>query len=133
MAINFQRKPFPPIQFQTEPKKYQQHFLTQFREKTIVKKVEAIALFSVENEVVYLYTFTGEKFSLLKKMEYIESVCDASKFYRINRQMLVSRAAVLSFEPYVNRKIILQLKIKPTVEAIVSRLKVTRFKEWLEE
>ncbi|MEM6699257.1 MAG: LytTR family DNA-binding domain-containing protein, partial [Bacteroidota bacterium] len=101
--------------------------MTQFREKTVIKNVEEIALFQVENETVYLYTFKGEKFRLLKKMEYLESACDPNQFFRINRQMLVNRAAILSFEPYFNRKIILQLSMKMKDQPIVSRLKVSAF------
>jgi len=41
--------------------------------------------------------------------------------------------AVKSFEPYFNRKIVLELKINLADKAIVSRLKVTPFKEWLEQ
>jgi DNA-binding LytR/AlgR family response regulator len=107
--------------------------LTQLREKSIIKRVEEVALFQVEFETVYLYTFSGEKFPLFKKIEYIESVCDPDQFFRINRQMLVSRKTVISFEPYFNRKIILQLNINLPDKAIVSRLKVASFKEWLEK
>lgn len=129
---NLQTKQRSPLQFQlTLPNQYQQHFLTQFREKTIIKRIEEIALFTVENEIVYLYTFTNEKYALLKKMEYIESVCNPYQFFRINRQMLVNRSAILSFESYFNRKVILQLNIKFAEKPIVSRLKVTLLKEWL--
>lgn len=126
--------PIPaPLQLQTEQKpKYQQRFLTQYREKSIVKQVEEVAMFLVENEMVYLLSFSGERFPLLKKLEYIESVCDPQQFFRVNRQMLVNRDAVLSFEPYFNRKIILQLKPKYAEQVIVSRLKVSEFKRWLE-
>ena len=123
-----------PISFHIpEPQSYQQHFLTQSRGKTLLIKVEDIALFSVENDTVYLYTFAGKRYPLFKKLEYIESVCDPSQFLRINRQMLVNLNAVVSFEPYFNRKIALELKIKTEQQAIVSRLKVTAFKEWLEK
>ena len=133
LIANIQSKNPSPVQFQIEPtKQYQQSFLTQFREKSVVKRVEEIALFFVENETVYLHTFTGEKFPLFKKMEYIESVCDPAKFFRINRQMLVNREAIISFEPYFKRKVVLQLKVKLANKAIVSRLKVTTLKEWLE-
>ena len=122
-----------PIQFQTgTAKQYQQSFLTQTREKTVVKRTEEIALFSLEFETVYLYSFSGEKSPLFKKLEYIESVCDPDQFFRINRQMLVNRSAILSFEPYFNRKIVLQLKIPLEDKPVVSRLKVSPFKEWLE-
>ena len=58
------------------------------------------------------YTFEGKRYPLFKKLEYIESVCDPNQFFRINRQMLVNQKAVLSFEAYFNRKIIMELKIK---------------------
>ncbi|MEL7425779.1 MAG: LytTR family DNA-binding domain-containing protein [Bacteroidota bacterium] len=116
-----------------EPKSYQQHFLTQYREKTLLVSVDDIALFTVQNDTVYLYTFAGKRYPLFKKLEYIESVCDPSQFFRINRQMLVNLNAVVSFEPYFNRKIALELKIKTEQQPIVSRLKVTAFKEWLEK
>ena len=134
LIANLQSRHLAPIKIETDQNKnYQQNFLTQFREKTIVKHVEEVALFSVENETVYLYTFTGEKFSLLKKMEYLESVCDPNQFFRINRQMLINRSTINSFEPFSNRKIVLQLKINLKDQAILSRLKVSSFKKWLEK
>ena len=130
---NLKSKNESPIHFQAEEKPpYQKNFLTQYKEKTIIKRVEDIALFEVANETVYLHTFEGKKFPLFKKLEYIESVCDPSQFYRINRQILVNRKAVVSFEPFFNRKIAVTLKIKTEEKPIVSRLKVTPFKEWLE-
>jgi len=123
-----------PAQFQLKDSPpFQKSFLTQFREKTVIKKVEEIALFSVENEAVYFYTFDGRKFPLFKKLEYVESVCDPEQFYRINRQMLLNREAVVSFEPYFNRKIVLELSISCEEKPIVSRLKVAPFKTWLEK
>jgi two-component system response regulator LytT len=133
LVASLQPRNLAPVHFPFEKEKqYQQSFLTQFREKTIVKRVEEVAMFSVEFETVFLYTFAREKFPLFKKLEYLESVCNPAQFFRINRQMLVNRDAVLSFEPYFNRKIVLQLKVNLEEKAIVSRLKVSAFKEWLE-
>jgi len=135
LMANLQGKNKTPLQFQPAPvsPQYQQSFLTQYREKSLVKQVKEVALFSVEQENVYLYTFAGEKFPLFKKLEYVESVCDPAQFFRINRQMLVNKAAVVSFESYFNRKIALHLKVQPEDVVVVSRLKVAPFKEWLEK
>jgi len=130
---NFHTRNISPMYFNSlQNKSYQQNFLTQFREKSLVKRVEEVALFCVEAEIVYLYTISGEKYPIYKTMEYLESVCDPYQFFRINRQMLVNHSAVISFEPYFNRKIILQLCIAFEEKPIVSRLKVSAFKEWLE-
>ena len=86
-----------PINFETkESKPYQQVFLTQHREKTLIVKKEDVALFFVQNEMVYLNKFDGKKFPLFKKLDFIETVCDPNQFFRINRQMLVNRKAVVS-------------------------------------
>ena len=113
-------------------KNYQHSFLTQYREKTLVKKVSDIAAFFIENETVYLYSFESEKLPLFKNLEYIESVCDPHQFFRINRQLLINRDAIISIEPYFNRKAIIHLTIALPDKAIVSKSKVVPFKEWLE-
>lgn len=119
--------------FNEQKPTYQQRFLSQYKERTVIFKVEEIVYFSIQNEVTYLYTFNGKKSPIQKKIEYIESVCDPKQFFRINRQMLVNRKAVVSYEPYFNRKIILHLFIKTEEKPIVSRLKVSEFKRWLVE
>lgn len=131
LAQTFRQRAAPSLQFPISGE-YQHSFLTPYRDKTLVKNVKDIALFFIEWETVYMYTFSGEKFPLFKNLEYIESVCNPQQFFRINRQNLINRDAVLSIEPYFNRKIIIQTNLKLTKNLIVSRLKVTAFKEWLE-
>ena len=121
------------VDFNKPTPSFQQNFLSQFKDKTIVFKVDEIACFIIQNEVTYLYAFKGEKSPVYKKIEYIESVCDPKQFFRINRQMLVNRAAINSYQPYFNRKIILNLSAKVDEKPIVSRLKVSEFKKWLEQ
>ncbi len=125
--------PKTPITFSQEKTNYQQHFLSQFQDQTIVFKVEEIAYFSIQNEVTYLHSFSGKKSPVFKKIEYIESVCDPKQFFRINRQMLVCRDSIKSYQPYFNRKIILSLSANTEVKPVVSRLKVSKFKNWLEQ
>ncbi|MPS65706.1 MAG: DNA-binding response regulator [Chryseobacterium sp.] len=111
---------------------YQGSFLAQQKDKTIVVFAENIAMFAIEQDVVYLYTFDRKRYPVFKNMEYIESISDPRIFFRINRQMLINRNAVITIQPYFNRKVILELKVNPEENAIVSRLKVSLFKEWLE-
>lgn len=111
---------------------YQESFLTQIREKTIIIHTKDIAAFILDHETVYIYTFEGKKYPIFKNMDYIEKACDPKLFFRINRQMLINHHAVLSIQDYFNRKVSIQLKIELPEKPIVSRLKVTAFKEWLE-
>lgn len=111
---------------------YQESFLTQQKEKSVAVYTKDIALFSIELETVYIYTFDKKRISVFKNMDYIESVCDPQLFFRINRQMLVNRSNILSIEPYFNRKVVLHLIVNAEEKAVVSRLNVTSLKTWIE-
>jgi DNA-binding LytR/AlgR family response regulator len=63
----------------------------------------------------------------------IESILDEKQFFRINRQMIISRKAVKEIQQYFNRKVIVKTTIQIPEKAIVSRLKVTPFLSWLEK
>ena len=130
-ALQANLKSKTSVVFNQEKPAYQQRFLSQYKERTVVFKVEEIVYFSIQNDITYLHTFNGRKSSILKKIEYVASVCDPKQFFRINRQMLVNRKAIVSYEPYFNRKIILHLSIKTEEKLVVSRLKVSEFKKWL--
>jgi len=118
---------------QNTTKEYQESFLTQQQEKSVIIYAKDVALFAIENEAIYLYTFERKKYLLFKNMDFIESACDPQHFFRINRQMLVNRVNITSIEPYFNRKVVLHLKTEGVEKAIVSRLKVSLLKDWIEK
>lgn len=111
----------------------QNSFLVRSGEKMVPIQVSDIAFVHLENEVVRIYNFKGEKNVIFKRMDEVESAVDHKQFFRINRQMLVNRDAVKEIVPYFNRKVIVELKIAISQKAIVSRMKVTPFLEWMEK
>jgi DNA-binding LytR/AlgR family response regulator len=130
--VNRLSKSIAPISItQSDKPVYQDVFITQYRQRSLVKRVSEIALFAIEHETVFLYTFSGQKFPLYKKLEDIASVLDPRIYFRISRQMIIRKEAVVSLELLNNRKLKLQLPFVIGNEVIVSRLKVTEFKGWL--
>lgn len=127
---NKQDQPTLPL-VMGEKELYQQNFLVQYRQETIVKHVEDVALFSIENDQLYLYSTEGKRYAFFKTLEYVESVCNPTQFFRVNRSTLVNRNTVKGFEPIAHRKIALSLSIGVPYEVQVSRLKVSAFKNWL--
>jgi two-component system response regulator LytT len=111
----------------------QSSFLVKFREKMYPVAVRDIATVALENEVVYLYTFNKEKHAVFRPIDDIEAALDPQTFFRINRQMILNRDAILEMEPFFNRRVIVTLKIPTTDRPLVSRLKVTPFLEWIEK
>lgn len=116
----------------TAARSFQRNFITQQKGRSLVIASDEVAMFFIDVETVYLLTQEGQKSPVFKKLEYIESACDPEHFFRINRQMIVNRRAVQSFEPYFNRKLIVHLSVPFPEHVIVSRLKCKPFQDWLE-
>ncbi|MCV6630216.1 MAG: LytTR family DNA-binding domain-containing protein [Flavobacteriaceae bacterium] len=116
-----------------QTKIYQTSFIVQQKEKMVPIAVDLIALIFIELDVVYAITFGNEKVAIFKTLDDIEKNINPKNFFRINRQMLVNRNAVRDIEPYFNRKVVANLIVNNRNKAIVSRLKVTPFKNWLEK
>jgi DNA-binding LytR/AlgR family response regulator len=111
----------------------QSSFLVKFREKMYPVAVRDIAAVALENEIVYLYTFSKEKHAVFRPIDEIEAALDPQTFFRVNRQMILNREAILEMEPFFNRRVIVTLKVPTTDRPLVSRLKVTTFLEWVEK
>ena len=116
----------------TKEKIYQTSFLIRSREKIYPVFVADIAYVCLEKEVIYLYTFKGEKHSITKTLDEIENAVPPQHFYRINRQMIVNRLAIKEIETYFNQRIVVQLTIPTSEKVLVPRLKVPPFLSWIE-
>jgi len=120
--------PSPPV-----AKTYNTSFLVKFREKMFPVLVADIALISLEQDILYLYTFQQEKHPIFKTIDEAEQALNPQQFFRINRQMIIHRNAIREMEPYFNRKLILHLTINSKEKPVVSRLKVSPFLTWMEK
>ena len=110
----------------------QTSFLVRYREKMIPLPISDIAFVWLENEMVSMLNIKGEKYQIAKTLEQIEQAVSTKDFFRINRQMIVSRTAIKDIEPYFHRKVVVHLTVVIPEKAIVSRLKVSPFLEWIE-
>lgn len=88
-----------------------------------------IALFYIENESVFAFTFEQKKHLVNQKMESLEKTFP--DFFRANRQFLISRKAVKDASQYFNRKMLANLTIPFKEQIIISKLKTTEFVQWL--
>ena len=120
--------PSPPV-----AKTYNTSFLVKFREKMFPVLVADIALISLEQDILYLYTFQQEKHPIFKTIDEAEQALNPQQFFRINRQMIIHRNTIREMEPYFNRKLILHLTINSKEKPVVSRLKVSPFLTWMEK
>jgi len=114
-------------------KQYKNTILIHFKESIIPLAIENVALFVLNNELTYAYTFDNHKHTVLKSISEIENEINPNQFYRINRQMLLNRKAIKEVQPYFHRKVVVKTSILLNEPIIVSRLKVSDFMSWLEQ
>jgi DNA-binding LytR/AlgR family response regulator len=112
---------------------FKKTLLVQYRESIIPLQINNIAVFFVENEVLYAYTFDQQKFAIFRPLGEIENELNPAVFFRINRQALVNKLAIKEIQPYFNRKLSIHLSVKLPESLVVSRLKVSEFMKWMEE
>lgn len=105
--------------------------LVFYKEKILPVKMDEIALFYIDNEVTYLLTFTSQKYVAGKTLEELEQL-SGSNFFRINRQYLVNRKAVIDASRYFLRKLSVNLSIPYKEKILVSKEKTPQFLNWLE-
>lgn len=80
-------------------KDFKATILVRHKESYIPIVISSIALFYVDTEIVYAYTFNNLKYAVFKPINDIENDIDPSLFFRINRQMLINRLLSQRFSP----------------------------------
>lgn len=88
-----------------------------------------IALFYIENDSTFAFTFELNKYLVNQKMESLEKAFP--DFYRANRQFLLNRKAVKDASYYFNRKMLANLNIPFKEQIIIGKLKTNEFLAWL--
>lgn len=104
--------------------------LVKFRERFLPIAFSQVALFYLENEITYLYTFTGRTYCITETLEELEKKAGFG-FFRMNRQYLVSRQAIVDAEAYEYRKLAINLHFTFNKKIIVSKEKKKKVMEWL--
>jgi two-component system, LytTR family, response regulator LytT len=99
-------------------------------DKIIPLNSKDIALFFIEDDLIFAYTFDGKKHPLSQNMDSLEKQF-STEFFRANRQFLINRKAVKDASHYFSRKILINLTIPFKEQIIVGKLKTTAFSNWL--
>ncbi|WP_375587342.1 LytR/AlgR family response regulator transcription factor [Flagellimonas aurea] len=112
---------------------YKKSFLVSFQNKMIPVSISEIAFFCTENGSTHLYTLHGKRYSVSYTMEQLEKLLEPKKFFRANRQYIISYHALVSAEPHESRKICIHLLIGTPSAVLVSKKRSPIFLEWLKD
>jgi DNA-binding LytR/AlgR family response regulator len=94
--------------------------------------LDKIAFFCLENEITYMHAYSGKTYAMTESLEELEYKT-GSTFFRMNRQFLVSRKAIIDATDYFPRKLKINLSFPFDKDIIVSREKRSKLLNWLTE
>lgn len=119
------------LQQKLQTKDYRKRFLVKHGQKLVSVEVEEIAYFFSDGRLNFFKTFDNKKFVVDYTMDELNDMLDPDKYFRISRAFFISVNSVSQIHDYFGNRLMLQLKPESDKEAIVSREKVSDFKNWL--
>ena len=109
---------------------FQKKLLSKVGNTTAVIDYSNIALILHLDRMTKAYLYNGEKFLLDQSLDKLEEFLPSNVFFRINRQVIVSRQSVIKFSTYSSDRLILDTLPEIDEELIVSKEKTPRFRRW---
>lgn len=108
-----------------------QSFLVRFRDKLIPVTQNDIAYCYTSEERVVAYGYNGEKYPMEHTLEALQGMLSPKKFYRVNRQFIISRDAVADIAVWFGSRLAVNLKVETPEKIIVPKARVAEFKNFL--
>ncbi len=119
------------LQQKLKPKAFRKRFLVKHAQKLASVEISDIAYFYSDGRLNFFKTNDNKKYVVDYTMDELEDMLDPEVYFRISRSFYVSIDSVEKIDDYFGNRLILGLKPAVDKEALVSREKVTDFKNWL--
>ncbi|HNV28892.1 MAG TPA: LytTR family DNA-binding domain-containing protein [Cyclobacteriaceae bacterium] len=116
----------------SQQKSYKNRFMVKLGDHIKSITSDQISLFFADGRDVYLITSQLRKFIIDYTLESLEEILDPKIFHRVNRSYIVNISAIQDVIVYSNSRLKITSNIKWDPEIIVSREKVSEFKEWFD-
>jgi two-component system LytT family response regulator len=113
-------------------KDFKTRFMVKLGEHIRSITTESISLFYADGRDVFLVTNQNRKFIIDYTLEALEDIIDPAVFFRLNRTFIVNINAIKDVLVYSNSRLKIMLTQEFDKEIIVSREKVSEFKEWFD-
>ena len=109
-----------------------QTMLLRYKDKLIPVTADEVAFFYTSEERVTVTTLKGDCYPVDKTLESLSQQLSPEKFFRANRQFIVSRRAVKDIAVWFGSRLALNLTIEAPERIIISKARVPEFKSWLQ-
>jgi len=112
-------------------KLYKTHFLVSVKgSKLVPLQTQEIAYIHIEDALVKAKTNDGKSFVLENTLDELALMLNPVEFFRANRQYIISRNSIREVDFYFNSRLSINLKVKVDEKILISKVRVTEFKDW---
>ena len=113
-----------------EKKRYRSCFLLPERDKLVPVLVNSIVYIFIDAKTVKIVTTSGKVYYMNHTLDDIMSELDPWVFFRANRQFIVSRDSIKDVSVWFGNKLAINLNVEVPEKIIVSKARVSEFKNW---
>ena len=111
---------------------YKSKFVIKVGEHIKVVHTSEVQCFYSMEKASFMQNQQGRDYALNYSLDQIEDLLDPAKFFRINRKYIIAFSAIKDIISYSNSRLLLKLNNNECDDLIISRERVQKFKEWLE-
>ena len=109
---------------------YKEFFLIPERDKLIPLATKDIAFIYIDLKLIKAVTYSGKVYYMNQNLDELMSQLSPKKFFRANRQYIIAHEAVKDVSVWFGNKISINLIVPTEDKIIVSKARVTEFKNW---
>lgn len=117
--------------FLSNKKIYKERFSIKIGQQLKIVNTSEIECICSENKGTYLYTLENRNYLLDLSLEQLETELNPKYFFRVSRKFIINLNAIQEIQIYSNSRLKIILNSFKNEEIIVSRERVSDFKNWL--
>lgn len=110
---------------------YKSRFMVKIGEHIKTIAIEDVAYFYSSEKSSFLRSISGRDYAIDYSLEQLEKELDPGKFFRVNRKYMIAMTHIKDIIAYSGNRLKLKVTGGDQEEILVSREKVTDFKNWL--
>ncbi len=110
---------------------FKKRFLIRFGEHIKTVDISQVAYFYTEEKINFLKTKDDRTYPVEYNLDKLESILDPERFFRINRQFIISIDSIVDMFSFSKSRVKINLNPPIQLDTIVSTERSPHFKEWL--
>ncbi len=116
-----------------QEKSYKTHFLVSVKGGKMIPLLAIdIAYIYIDLGIVIAKTFDGKSFNLDFTLDELSDKLNPNDFFRANRQFIIAKNSIKEVDSWFNNRLSINLKVAIPEKILISRTRVTEFREWFD-